>query len=157
MYCEKFGPFLIYWEALPQLWLCTRSHLNFHIYEENFVFFFISAEYTEWQRPLSVVHSINDGKVSPGWWGGERADIQHSPYFYSSPICYDWPRQKERVTIVMAGKALMAAKKRNVNSPPTKVECSFALTFPGEEQRRRKTETWSKLFFQNMNDTKICI
>jgi hypothetical protein len=57
----------------------------------------------------------------------------------------------------MAGKALMvAAKKRKVNSPPTKVECSFALTFPGAEQKRRERETWSKLFFQNMNDTKIC-
>jgi hypothetical protein len=32
----------------------------------------------------------------------------------------------------------MAAKKRKVNSPPTKVECSFALTFPGAEQKRRE-------------------
>ncbi len=26
--------------AFPHIWLCTRFHLNFHIDEENFVFFF---------------------------------------------------------------------------------------------------------------------
>ncbi len=30
-------------EPLPHIWLCTRSHLNFLIYEKNFVFFFISV------------------------------------------------------------------------------------------------------------------
>ena len=34
-------PHTVYWEA--HIWLCTRSHLNFLIYEENVVFFFISA------------------------------------------------------------------------------------------------------------------
>ncbi len=29
--------------ALPHIWLCNRSHLNFLIYEENFVFFVISV------------------------------------------------------------------------------------------------------------------
>ncbi len=29
--------------ALSHIWLCTRSRLNFLIYEESFVFFFISA------------------------------------------------------------------------------------------------------------------
>ncbi len=40
---EKFAHFLIYWEALPYIWLCTRSHLNFLIYEENLVLVFISV------------------------------------------------------------------------------------------------------------------
>ncbi len=30
--------------SLPQFWLCNRSHLNFLICEENFVFFFISVK-----------------------------------------------------------------------------------------------------------------
>ncbi len=32
-----------YEEAVNHIWLCNRSHLNFLIYEENFIFFFISA------------------------------------------------------------------------------------------------------------------
>jgi hypothetical protein len=35
----------IYKEALPHIRLCTRSRLNFLIYEENLVFFFISELY----------------------------------------------------------------------------------------------------------------
>ncbi len=38
-----FVHFLLYWEALPHIWLCTRSHVNILIYEENFYFFFISV------------------------------------------------------------------------------------------------------------------
>ncbi len=44
IYGEKFAHFLLYTyqEALPHIWLCTRSHLNFLIYDDNFdfVFFF---------------------------------------------------------------------------------------------------------------------
>ncbi len=40
---KYFPIFLIYQEALPHIWLCTRSHLNFLIYEENFILFFISV------------------------------------------------------------------------------------------------------------------
>ncbi len=38
-----FALFLIYKKALPYIWLCNRFHLNFLIYEENFVIFFISV------------------------------------------------------------------------------------------------------------------
>ncbi len=39
---EIFAHFLIYYEALPHIWLCNCSTLNFPIYEENLIFFFIS-------------------------------------------------------------------------------------------------------------------
>ncbi len=60
---HKFAHFLIYYEALPHIWLCTRSDLNFLICEENFVFFFISV----WLIPtahysllLFAPHSVRD-------------------------------------------------------------------------------------------------
>ena len=34
---------VIYEEAISYILLCTRSHLNFLIYELNLIFFFISA------------------------------------------------------------------------------------------------------------------
>ncbi len=43
IYGEKFAHFLKHKEALAHIWLCTWSHLNFLIYEESFVRFFISA------------------------------------------------------------------------------------------------------------------
>ncbi len=36
---------VIYEEAVSHIWLCNRSLLDFLIYEENFVFFFISVEF----------------------------------------------------------------------------------------------------------------
>jgi hypothetical protein len=78
-------------------------------------------------------------KLAQAGEGGERADIQNTPPISTLSLYVTTDRSKRReLTIVMAGKALMvAAKKRKVNSPPTKVECSFALTFPGAEQERR--------------------
>ncbi len=43
IYGKKIAHFLISYEALPPIWLCTRSHLNFLLYEVSFVFFFISV------------------------------------------------------------------------------------------------------------------
>jgi hypothetical protein len=43
-YVYIFAHFLIYYEGLPNILLCNRSDLNIHIYEENFLFFFISVE-----------------------------------------------------------------------------------------------------------------
>ncbi len=40
IYGEIFAHFLIYEEALPHIWLCNCSALNFLIYEENVRFFF---------------------------------------------------------------------------------------------------------------------
>ncbi len=39
IYGEIFAHFLIYWKALPHIWLCNCSTLNFLIYEENLIFF----------------------------------------------------------------------------------------------------------------------
>ncbi len=44
IYEEMRKYLVIYGVAVSQIWLCTRSFLNFLIYEENFVFFFISEE-----------------------------------------------------------------------------------------------------------------
>jgi hypothetical protein len=43
-YVEKLAHFHIYQEALPHIRLCTRSHLNFLIYEKILFSFFISVE-----------------------------------------------------------------------------------------------------------------
>ncbi len=43
IYREIFTHFLIYLEALPQIWLCNCSTVNFLIYEENLIFFFASV------------------------------------------------------------------------------------------------------------------
>ncbi len=40
IYGYIFAHFLTYQETLPHLWLFTWSHLNFLIYDENFVFFY---------------------------------------------------------------------------------------------------------------------
>ncbi len=37
----------IYLEAISHVWLCNCSILNFLMYEENLIFFFISVEWTE--------------------------------------------------------------------------------------------------------------
>ncbi len=44
IYGEIFAHFLIYKEARSHIWLCNCSTLNFLIYEEKLIFFFISAE-----------------------------------------------------------------------------------------------------------------
>ncbi len=70
-----------------------------------------ATEYTEWQRPLSGVHSIMMEKLKPGWWGWRvhahsfplylpsrkklKCTLQvlgqiHSPYFSSTPRCTLW-------------------------------------------------------------------
>ncbi len=42
---EEMRKYLVkYWEALGYIWLCNRSLLDFLIYEESFVFFFISVD-----------------------------------------------------------------------------------------------------------------
>ncbi len=46
IYDEIFAHFLVNYEALPHMWRCNCSTLNFHIlyiYEENFILFFISV------------------------------------------------------------------------------------------------------------------
>ncbi len=42
---RKYFP--IYEEAVSHIWLCNCSILNFLIYEENFIFFFISVPPTQ--------------------------------------------------------------------------------------------------------------
>ncbi len=52
IYEEMRKYFPIYDEAVSHIWLCNCSILNFLIYEENFIFFFVS------------VHSIHLRKTS---------------------------------------------------------------------------------------------
>ncbi len=49
---RKYFP--IYEEAVSHIWLCNCSILNFLIYEENFIFFFISAESNRIHTPVWV-------------------------------------------------------------------------------------------------------
>ncbi len=74
IYGEKFAHFFIYWEALPHIWICTRSHLNFLTYEKNLVFFFSSAVVrTEMMDrvcrcDISVIFSWNAQWISMIMW-----------------------------------------------------------------------------------------
>jgi hypothetical protein len=47
IYEEMRKYFPIYEEAVSHIWLCNRPRLNFLIYEENFISFFISA-FEQW-------------------------------------------------------------------------------------------------------------
>ncbi len=49
IYEEMRKYLVIYEEAVSQIWLCNRSHLNFLIYEENFIFFFIRV----WRKNMT--------------------------------------------------------------------------------------------------------
>jgi hypothetical protein len=50
IYEEMRKYFVIYEEAISHIWLCTQSRLNFLIYEENLIFFFISVYSDKWHR-----------------------------------------------------------------------------------------------------------
>ncbi len=43
IYEEMRKYLVIFDEAVSQIWLCNRCRLNFLIYEENLIFFFISV------------------------------------------------------------------------------------------------------------------
>ncbi len=43
IYQEMRKYLTMYEEAGCHIWLCNRSHLNFLIYEENFIFYFIGV------------------------------------------------------------------------------------------------------------------
>jgi hypothetical protein len=46
---EEMRKYLTKYEvAVSHIWLCNRSILNFLIYEENFILFFISVPFISW-------------------------------------------------------------------------------------------------------------
>jgi hypothetical protein len=49
IYEEMRKYFTIYEKAISHIWLCNCSILNFLIYEENLIFFFISVEAKFWE------------------------------------------------------------------------------------------------------------
>ncbi len=60
IYGEIFAHFPIYEEALPHIWLCNCFTLNFLIYEDNFIFFFINV-WKQWNP------SYRGWKISCRW------------------------------------------------------------------------------------------
>ncbi len=71
IYGKIFAHFLINDEALPHIWLCNRSHLNFpYIWEENFVFFFNSAYSLSlsWQHSVRQLSRTTAGRSRRGRW-----------------------------------------------------------------------------------------
>ncbi len=86
----------IYEEAVSHIWLCNRSLLNFHIYEENLIFFFISAEGSLMQklgRTISCcVYSDFNVKITQPLWS-TRILISHILnqstliFFFSCTVC----------------------------------------------------------------------
>jgi hypothetical protein len=58
-YGEIFAHFLRYQEALLHIWLCNCSTLNFPIYDENLIFFFISATTSKKRSFYSVFAAMS--------------------------------------------------------------------------------------------------
>jgi hypothetical protein len=57
-----FVHFLILYIRKLSLYItCTRSHLNFLVYEENFVFFFISVRYIKLRAFYEVFGHLRKG------------------------------------------------------------------------------------------------
>ncbi len=84
IHVEKFSHFPIYWEA--QIWLCTWSHLNVLIYEENFVIL-ISC--------LSVQSQQGDGALSVDFFHcREECHIFHAKDWINRSICFGSPIKK---------------------------------------------------------------
>ncbi len=74
---EEMGKYFpIYEEAVSHIWLCNCSTLNFLIYEENLIFFFISVRRVRWmtlcaicgiaasRRSIVMLKSVNIKKKS---------------------------------------------------------------------------------------------
>ncbi len=57
IYEEMHKYLVINEEAVSHICLCIRSRLNFLIYEENFLFFFISAHFSVVQGPFLALPS----------------------------------------------------------------------------------------------------
>ncbi len=71
-YEEMHKYLTIYEEFVSHIWLCNRSFLNFLIYEENLIFFFISAELFLMQKNYKelspVVYSAFNVKITQPLW-----------------------------------------------------------------------------------------
>ncbi len=59
VYGEIFAHFLIYYIALPHIWLCNCSTLNFLIYEKNLIFFVISVRSPSFWAPTKPLPSYD--------------------------------------------------------------------------------------------------
>ena len=58
-YTRKYAKITIYEEAVGHIWLCNCSILNFLIYEENLIFFFISVLTTKNENHLTNVFLLS--------------------------------------------------------------------------------------------------
>ncbi len=92
--------FLIYeemreWVGGSHIWLCNHSSLNFLIYEENFIFFFISAgllvgpSIAGPQGPLTPTQTIKTITIT-----GDRGDVDS---FHN--ITHTWKLQSKSETL----------------------------------------------------------
>ncbi len=73
LYKEMRKYLVIYEKAVSQMWLCNRFHLNFLIYEKNFLFFSISVCR---QNDMKMVlepspTALNDLSHRPCWFLGK--------------------------------------------------------------------------------------
>jgi hypothetical protein len=92
IYEEMRKYFLIYEEAVSHILLCNCSTLNFIIYEENLIFFFISAdssgrphEACGWPHGRAVWHEVPRACPGRHLWVDYRNPKSYAAYAKISP------------------------------------------------------------------------
>ncbi len=79
---EEISKYLtIYEEAVSNIWLCNRSHLNFLIYEENLIFFVISVSQPDGDNLLSSFLTLC-------MWQEEGLPIKAGSSLYLLVLCW---------------------------------------------------------------------
>jgi hypothetical protein len=92
IYEEMHKYFPIYEEAVSHIWLCNCSTLNFFIYEENSIFFFINVPYL---YPAPYINEMHTWFLGLSLWcaPGDPTSIMHTcciaGVYPQSPSLYD--------------------------------------------------------------------
>ncbi len=138
-YGEKFGAFPhILGSPSSYIWLCTRSHRNFLIYEENFVSFFISVRV--YPAPTFLWLSLF-------WRSPHLSRCQYPPQGATNmqPITCNGNHHDWFAKIILASGRASATKQPDFRLPeavPPKHSRVFRL--PGGGECLRGVGTWTK-------------
>ncbi len=99
---EIFAHFLIYLEAIPHIWLCNCSTLNFLIYEKNLIYLFLSvhapapAPLEQWRQFLPVLLGVGAVQCTLGasivYFFGISKIFKHGMKDFGYISCIFWLR-----------------------------------------------------------------